>query len=217
MDTLLPHTRETHRALAARLDQAERAHSMRDPHEGYPAVDTFLTMAARHTAASHAVLVPAARRKLDHGQEMARELVEESRRFELTLNQVKAKLYGSPYAQRRSWRSLWSDVRREFEYVSRMEERVAGELAASRVDEDPDWSAMLYRVELHGPARPLPWIPNRGVHGHLARTLAARVDGWAEGWWATEPRTLAPDPDEEPQPSEEQASPRHNGRRKRRR
>ena len=213
MDTLLPHTHETHRALDARLAQAETAHTATDPHEGYPAVDAFLTMAARHTAASHAVLVPAARRKLDHGQEMARELVEESRRFELTLNQVRAKIHGSPYAQRRSWRSLWSDVRRELEHVSRMEVRVAEELVAAQAEGDPDWSSMLYRVELHAPARPLPWIPHRGVRGHLARTLAARVDGWAEGWWAREPHTLVPDPDdgvEVPEP------PRARGRRTRR-
>jgi hypothetical protein len=190
MDTLLPHTRETHRVLEDRLSRAEGAHRSAEPREGYPAIDTFLAMAARHNAAVNAVLVPAARRKLDGGHELARHFVQQSRRFELALNQVKARLYGSVYAQRRTWSSLWSDVRTEFDHLWTIEEELAQGLAAARTGSDPDWSTLLYRVELHSPTRPHPYIPHQGIRGHLARSVAHRVDAFwdvAEGRMVPEP------------------------------
>ncbi|WP_110180506.1 hypothetical protein [Nocardioides solisilvae] len=169
MDTLLPHTREAHRVLLDRLAVAEAAHEAEDPLDAYPPVDVFLTAAARHVAAVLAVLVPAARRKIDHGHELARAFVEQSRRFELALNQVKARLHGSAYAQRRSWASLWSDVRRELEHLWLLEERLAEELVAARVGSDPDWRTVMERVERHVPVRTHPWIPHQGVRAHLVR------------------------------------------------
>lgn len=177
MDTLLPHAREGHRLLLDRLARAQAAAKEADPLDAYPAIDVFLSAAARHTAAVLAVLVPAARRKLDHGHELARAFVEQSRRFELALNQVKARLHGSAYAQRRTWTSLWSDVARELEHLWVLEERLAEELVAARVGADPDWRTLMERVERHVPTRTHPWVPHQGVRAHLARTWPAGP-GW---------------------------------------
>lgn len=176
MDTLLPHTRESHRILVDRLARAKVAHEAADLRDGYPAVDVFLSAVTRHVTAVNAVLVPAARRKLDDGYELGRAFVEQSRRFELALNQVKAKLHGAAYAQRRTWASLWSDAQREFDHLWELEERLAEELVAARVGTDPDWTTVLNRVERYASTR-TPWIPHQGVRAHLARSLTLRPDG----------------------------------------
>ena len=117
VDTLVPGTRATIETLRARLDQAAEAVTSHDgdrPRDQYPPIDTFLASTSRHLGAVTSVVVPAARTHLDDGATRAREFVEHCRRLEMALNQVKAKLYGSSYAVRRGWASIWGDVRDEF-------------------------------------------------------------------------------------------------------
>lgn len=194
MDTLLPGTRATHDSLRARLDRAASAPPgvgaghVRDQ---YPPIDTFLAAASRHLGAVTAVVVPAVRSHLDDGTERARELVDQTRRLEETLNQVKAKLYGSTYAIRRPWRSVWDDVRREFEASCDLEARLVADLAGARREGDPEWGEQLYRAELSAPTRPHPHIPHQGVPGRMARAVALRVDRF----WDTAEGRMVPEPE----------------------
>ena len=193
MDTLVPGMRATHAALAHRLAQAADAHPDADPshpRDQYPAIDTFLASASRHNAAVVAVVVPAARHRLDDGQGRARDFVQQSRRFEQALNQVKAKLYGSSYAVRRSWPSIWADVRREFAASCELEQALVEDLAATRRADDPDYGEELYHAELHAPTRPHPYLPHQGASGKVARAVALRVDRF---WDAAEGRMI-PEP-----------------------
>ncbi len=193
MDTLVRGLRVTHQMLVERLDLAAVARPTSDPdhpRDQYPAIDTFLASASRHNAAALAVLVPAVRSHVPEGTERTHEYVTQSRRFEIALAQVKAKLYGSTYAVRRPWASIWSDVRRELVETCEMESALAADLAASWHDGDPDWGERLFRAELAAPTRPHPYIPHQGVPGRLARTLARRLDSFwdvAEGRMVPEP------------------------------
>jgi hypothetical protein len=127
---------------------------------------------------------------LDDGAERAREFIRQSRRLEQAEAQVKAHLYGSTYAIRRTWESLWSDVRREFAATWQQEQSLVADLAAQRKDGDPDWAEELYHAELKAPTRPHPFVPHQGVPGAVARRVALRIDKFwdmAEGRMVPEP------------------------------
>lgn len=193
MDTLVPGLRVTHQMLVERLDLAAVARPTTDPHhprDQYPAIDTFLASASRHNAATLAVIVPAVRSHVPAGPERVHDFVAQSRRFEVALAQVKAKLYGSSYAVRRPWESIWSDVRRELAETCQLERALVADLVASKRDDDPDWGERLYRAELTAPTRPHPYIPHQGVPGRVARTVARRVDGF----WDTAEGRMVPEP-----------------------
>lgn len=193
MDTLLPDCRLTQQALEERLRRAVASPPAADAdhvRDQYADIDTFLASASRHNAAILAVVVPAARDRLEHGTERAREYVEQSRRYEVALNQVKAKLYGSTYAIHRTWDSVWGDVRSEMAETGRLELALAEDLAAEHQDGDPDLSEQLHHAESDAPTRPHPYIPHQGVGGRMARSVARRIDGFwdqAEGRMAPEP------------------------------
>jgi hypothetical protein len=191
MDTLVPGMNATHAVLADRLETAISAHpDAAHPRDRYPATDTFLASVSRHNAAVLAVLVPAARHALPDGHERAREFVHQSRRLEVALAQVKAKLYGSSYAIRRPWHSIWADVRTEFDETWRLEKSLATEVAAARSEDEVSLDEELYHAELRAPTRPHPYVPHQGVPGKLARRVTHRVDQF---WDATEGRMI-PEP-----------------------
>ncbi len=191
MDALVPGIHATHGVLADRLETAAAARPDPDhARDQYPATDTFLATVSRHNAAVIAVLVPAARRHLRDGHDRAREFVQQSRRLEVALAQVKAKLYGSTYAVRRTWSSVWDDARREFEETWELERRLAEDLASEASLEHVDLGDQLYDAELHAPTRPHPYVPHQGVPGKVARRVALRVDRF---WDATEGR-MVPEP-----------------------
>lgn len=190
MDTLVPGISATHGVLADRLENAAATRpDPRHARDQYPATDTFLASASRHNAAVNAVLVPAVQHRLDDGAERAREFTHQSKRLEVALAQVKAKMYGSTYAIRRSWDSIWDDVRREFEATSQLEQELARELE-EQADGDEQLADRLYDAELHAPTRPHPYIPHRGIRGRVARRVALRVDKF---WDTTEGRMI-PEP-----------------------
>jgi hypothetical protein len=193
VDTLVPGTRATIETLRARLDLAAEAVTNHDgdrARDQYPPIDTFLASASRHLGAVAQVVVPAARTHLDDGANRAREFIDQCRRLEMAMNQVKAKLYGSSYAVRRSWSSIWEDVRHEFDANVDLEVRLVEDLADHLRAEDPDWGEELYHAELHAPTRPHPFIPHQGARGKVARAVALRIDRF----WDTAEGRMVPEP-----------------------
>ena len=191
VDTLVPGTNATHDVLRHRLAMAAAATPDRlRPRDHYRAIDTFLASASRHHAAVIEVVVPAVRKRVPDGEQRSHEFVHQDKQLEIALAQVKGKLYGSAYAIRRSWPSIWSDVRREFEATWQLERELVAELDLHRQDGDPDWGVRIYHAELHAPTRPHPFVPHSGLRGRLARLVALRVDRF---WDAAEGRMI-PEP-----------------------
>ncbi|MDP3890319.1 hypothetical protein [Nocardioides sp.] len=200
MHALAPGVTATHDVLVERLETAaSRRASPSRPRDHYPATDTFLASASRHNAAVNAVLVPRARRQLPDGKERARDFVHQSRRLEVALGQVKAKLYGSTYSIRRRWPDVWDDVRRELEATWELERSLAIDLDAAAdpgddtgddTGEDAAAGELLYRAELRAPTRPHPYVPHRGAMGRIARAICVQVDHF---WDTTEGRMI-PEP-----------------------
>lgn len=193
VDTLVPGMTATHDALAERLAAAATARPDLDPthaRDQYGPTDTFLASASRHNAAVHQVLIPAVRHRLPDGAVRARDYVHQSKRLEIALAQVKAKLYGSTYAVRRSWASVWDDVNRESEATWLMEKELSDSLAEQLGPDEPDLGERLYDAELHAPTRPHPYVPHQGVAGRMARRVALQVDRF---WDTTEGRMI-PEP-----------------------
>lgn len=182
----------THEALSARLDAARASHGTARPlhpsRGSYPETDTFLAIASRHLAAVSAVLVPVARRSLDDGDQVARDFVHQSRRLELAMGQVKAKLYGEAHAIHRSWSQVWGDLQEEFDTALRMERHLAENLHHHLTSaEMAELAERVYRAELRAPTRPHPFLPHRGLAGRVARRIAHGVDQF---WDSTEGRML---------------------------
>jgi hypothetical protein len=191
VDTLVPGINATHDVLRHRLSKAASARpDPGHPRDHYRAIDTFLASASRHQAAVLDVVVPAVRQRVPDGDEHAERFVHQDKELEVALAQLKAKLYGSSYAIRRSWPSIWDDVRQEFEATWRLERDLVEELELHRQESDPDWGGQLYHAELHAPTRPHPFLPHSGLRGRVARTVALRIDRF---WDAAEGR-MVPEP-----------------------
>lgn len=188
-------TAATHDVLRARLSAAIASHGparpLRPSRGAYPDTDTFLASTARHLAASSAVLVPAARRALADGDERAREFSQQSKRLEIALSQIKAKLYGEAHAIHRTWSDVWEEVEREFTVAMDMETRLTDDLHGLLTsDEMSALAQRVYRAELRAPTRPHPFLPHRGLAGRVARRIAHGVDHF---WDSTEGRMI-PEP-----------------------
>lgn len=188
MITLAHDLESIHEDLEHRLDQASTARpDVRHPRDHYGAIDTFLAVASRHNAGMVDAIAPLVHR-LPEGHDLAVDFVHTSRRYEETLAQVKAKLYGSTYALRRSWASIWTDVRHEFDAVVALEREIVARLLDEPGSED--LATLLHHATLKAPTRPHPFIPHRGVPGRVARMVARRIDQFwdgAEGRMVPEP------------------------------
>ncbi|GAC1380927.1 MAG: hypothetical protein NVSMB48_07920 [Marmoricola sp.] len=185
----------THDVLHERLRAAMASHGATPPTRpsrgAYPETDTFLASTARHLAAVSAVLVPAALHALADGDERARTFVHQSRRLELSLSQVKAKLYGEAHAIHRTWTAVWDEVGQEFSAAMSMERDLVDDLRERLTDEEMNALALrVYRAELRAPTRPHPFLPHRGLAGRVARRITHGVDHF---WDSTEGRML-PEP-----------------------
>lgn len=192
VDTLADSIHQTHDVLAERLEQAESCKPTRDrPRERYTAIDPFLAGTSRHVAAANAVLAPAARKHLPDGHRRAQEYCRQSKRLEQALNQAKAKLYGSTYAVRRPWDSVWADVERHLAALREVEERLVADLA--EVTDEPfrdQIAERLYEAEKKVPTRPHPYLPHAGLAGRIARRAARMIDGF----WDTAEGRMVPEP-----------------------
>ena len=182
----------THDVLGERLATAIASHGEARPMSpsrgSYPETDTFLASTARHLAAVSAVLVPATRRVLVDGDERARAFVQQSKRLEMSLGQIKAKLYGEAHAIHRTWSEVWKDASREFNEAIRMERQLVDDLHGLLTPEEMNTLAeRVYRAELRAPTRPHPFLPHRGLAGRVARRIAHGVDHF---WDSAEGRML---------------------------
>ncbi|MDQ6524833.1 hypothetical protein RB608_14540 [Nocardioides sp. LHD-245] len=192
VDILADTITQTHAVLHARMRSAEACHPTRDrPRAAYSAADPFLASTSRHVAAVNAVLVPAALRHLGQRHRRARDFARQSRRLEVALVELKAKLYGSTFAVRRPWTSIWEEVERELAGTRDLELRLVDDLAgATSTDERGQLAQRLFRAERRVPTRPHPYLPHRGVPGRLARRVALRVDRF----WDTAEGRMIPEP-----------------------
>ncbi|WGX96307.1 hypothetical protein [Nocardioides sp. L-11A] len=192
VDVLADTVTQTHAVLHARMRSAEACRPTRDrPRAAYSAADPFLAGTSRHVAAANAVLVPAARRHLEQGPRRAHDFARQSRRLEVALAELKAKLYGSTFAVRRPWTSIWEEVERELAATRELELRLVDDLGdATSADECGRLADRLFRTERRVPTRPHPYLPHRGVSGRLARRVALRVDRF----WDTAEGRMIPEP-----------------------
>ncbi|TQK73262.1 hypothetical protein [Nocardioides sp. SLBN-35] len=191
-DVLADTVTQTHAVLHARLRSAEASRPTRDrPRAALSAADPFLASTSRHVAAANAVLAPAARRHLDQGHRRAHELALQSKRLEIALSQLKAKLYGSTFVVRRPWASIWEEVERELAATRSVELQLVAELvAATDAERRGELAEQLYRTERRVPTRPHPYLPHRGLSGRVARRVALQVDRF----WDTAEGRMVPEP-----------------------
>ncbi|QCX28738.1 hypothetical protein [Nocardioides jishulii] len=193
MDTLLTDSRATHQLLEKQLARARGAHPSGDPdrpRDQYPPVDTFLATASRHLGATAAVLVPAANKRLPDGSTRTKAYLAQTRQLAMAMAQVKAKLYGSAYAVNSSWKAIWDAVEAELDALEPLEDDLAHELDEHHREGESDLLVELHRAELHSPTRPHPYIPQQGVPGKVARSVARRVDAF----WDTAEGRMIPEP-----------------------
>lgn len=191
-DVLADTVTQTHAVLQARLRSAEASRPTSGrPRAALSAADPFLASTSRHVAAANAVLAPAARRHLDQGQQHAHALALQSKRLEIALSQLKAKLYGSTFVVRRPWAGIWEEIERELAALRTLELELVDRLAAV-TDEHlrSDLAEQLYRTEKRVPTRPHPYLPHHGLTGRLARRCALLVDRF----WDTAEGRMVPEP-----------------------
>lgn len=192
VDILADTITQTHDVLAERLARAVACRPTRErPRDRLAATDPFLASVSRHVSAANAVLAPCARRHLAEGRHRAQEFAHESRRLEVALAQVKAKLYGSTFVVRRPWSSIWEEVEDALGQFRALEEQLADDLIATEAGPDTDDLAeRLYRAEQRVPTRPHPYLPHLGLRGRMARRVAVRVDRF----WDTAEGRMVPEP-----------------------
>lgn len=191
-DVLADTVISTHAVLHARMRSAEASRPTRErPRAALSAADPFLASTSRHVSAANAVLAPAARHHLEQGGERVHELALQSKRLEVALTELKAKLYGSTWVVRRSWTGIWDEVERELAALRTMELRLARDLSAALDDAQRGGLAeQLYRTEKRVPTRPHPYLPHHGLAGRLARRIALQVDRF----WDTAEGRMVPEP-----------------------
>lgn len=193
METTLDRSLDArHARLRDLLDRARSApHSDIGTRDRVRETDAFLAAASRHIAAVSAVLLPQARKHLADGQERARTLIASTRLLEVSLNLVKARLYGATYALHRSWPEIWEHVTTPFERSLRLEADLVDELDESLSERDAEELAdRLHSAAEHATTRPHPFLPHQGPVASLARMVAAKVDSFwdtAEGRQFPEP------------------------------
>jgi hypothetical protein len=182
----------THEVLRGRLKAALAAQGVPQHSRGeYPLTDDFLASTSRHLAAISSVLLPQVHHHLPTGGERAKEFVGQSRRLELALSQIKAKLYGEAHAIHRTWGEVWAGARREFEQTLVLERQLVDDLMGALTAENLDaLASKVYHAELHSPTRPHPYAPHQGLGGRISRSLLNRVDHF---WDSTEGR-MVPEP-----------------------
>jgi hypothetical protein len=161
------------------------------PRKGYEHTDTFLAAASRHLNAVEEVLVPAVRKNVDDGSQLAHGYVRITKELEIALANAKAREYGSAYAVKLRWEDVWGDVRDQLE-AQRDCEHAMVEKLSERLDDETldDLAERLYRAELAAPSRPHPYAPHLGVSGRMSRRLLHLVDAF---WDAAEGR-MVPEP-----------------------
>jgi hypothetical protein len=168
MERLLVELVATREALNRRLAEAMAAEP--DPQtRSHPSIDAFFAAINKHAAAVIVVLLPAARTRLVDGRTRARAFVQETRRMDLALGQVQAKMRGQAPASRRTWDSVWADVRRELDTLWRLERRMVRDLADHAGENDPDWRVLIEDAEAQARTNRRPQFPRQRPDQRLLR------------------------------------------------
>lgn len=187
----------TQRSLEERLGEALLPHrDPRRPRDNYAATDTFIAATSRHLAAIDAVLLEQVRRTVPEGKALSRDYLRAARQLELTLSQIKGKLYGEAHAIHLAWPGLWDSAHAQLSEHNRLERQMVDGLIRHGDPVKVDGLARrVFDAETHGPTRPHPRLPHTGLLSLVARriwTLADRFWDVAEGRVIPEPVRPAP-------------------------
>jgi hypothetical protein len=185
-DNLALTVEATQRSLEARLREALLPHQdPRRPREGYAATDTFTAATSRHLAAIEAVMLDPVSRGVPEGASLCHEYLHAARDLEHTLALIKGRLYGQAHAVHLSWPELWEAADAQLNEHNRIERLMVRALIKHGDPPEVDGLARrLFDAESHGPTRPHPLTPHRGLLGVMARriwSLADRFWDRAEG------------------------------------
>ncbi len=191
-DSLTVAVEATQRSLEERLGAALLPHRDADrPRDYYADIDTFLAATSRHLASVEAVLLGQVRRTVPGGEDLRRDYLHAARRLELTLSQIKGKLYGQAYAVAMTWPELWTSAHSRLDEHNRLERRMVGDLVRYGDPVTIDGLArQMFDVEAHGPTRPHPRSPHTGLMGLVARRMWAMADRF----WDTAEGRVIPEP-----------------------
>ncbi|MPZ61232.1 MAG: hypothetical protein GEU93_08035 [Propionibacteriales bacterium] len=175
-----------HAAIRRLAEQASHSQpTPAEPRQTFRLTDTFSAVLSRHLAAGEDVLLPSARRHLDHGHARVSDYVHHVRRLEQALHLLKAQLYGESTASHWTRQEIWSDIGELLdehdEHEQRLMHTLCEHLDAAQCEE---LASRLHQAEERGPTRPHPFTPHTGVLGRLAHRFWRVADNiWddAEG------------------------------------
>ncbi len=164
------------------------------PPDAHAHTDALVAAAARHLAATHAVLVPLAAEQLGDEDGLVEDYRETARRLERGLVRLKGRAYGESHSAHESWPEVCTDVRDRLEQHDAAERRLADRLAAEVPTERlTEMAEQLFRAEVKAPTRPHPYLPHTGRPGGAARRAAAVVDRfWDTAQGRVVPPVIAP-------------------------
>jgi hypothetical protein len=181
----------THQSLEQRLEAATHPVTLSRPRDRYARTDAFMAATSRHLAAVDEVLLDVATGRLTGGEERVAAYMHQARLLELAIAHLKARLYGEVHAAHEPWSTVWDGVRRELAAHNELERAIVGDLAVVLDDARCDALAeKVYRAEVKAPTRSHPYIPHRGLIGHVAR----RVWAIADRFWDTAESRAVPQP-----------------------
>ena len=182
----------TQRSLEERLGEALSPHrDPRRPRDSFSAIDTFMAATSRHLAAVEAVLLRQVHRAVPDGDALVHAYLDAARRLEMSLVQLKARLYGEAHAIHVEWPDVWDRVQIRLAEHNRLELTMVDALVRHGDTEKVEGLArQLFDAERHAPSRPHPMLPHTGVLSPVARRVWAVADRF---WDAAEGRVI-PDP-----------------------
>lgn len=166
--------------LMVLADRLECAHLSRQgarvPGAVRAQADGFMAATSQHLAGVAAVLAPAVAR-LDGGQELVRELVDNVKCLERSLVRAKAKLYGQAQNVRRPWDDVWGDVQEQLAKVTATEASIAALLDEQLGGDGSEQLRVRFgRTIVHAQTRPHPYLPHLGLLGRVSRRVCAATD-----------------------------------------
>ena len=191
-DSLARTVAATQQSLEERLGEALLPHSdPRRPRDHYAATDTFLAATSRHLAAIEAVVVEPVRHTVPDGEDLAHDYLHVAQQLEQTLFLIKGKLYGESHAIHMKWPELWDRAHGQLNEHNRLEREMVEKVIKHGEPHEVDGLARrVFDAETHGPTRPHPWLPHKGLLGLVARRVWARADRF----WDTAEGRVIPEP-----------------------
>jgi len=189
-NSLLMSIGDSHRVLDDQLAAVGHAVQERESTRAIvQKTDAFMIHACRHVSASCAVILPTARRELPGGRRRVQLYIDQVRRLERSVAQMKRRLYGASRSIRLPWTQVWEAMQHELAELMVIELAIVADVAA---DVGPRTGGRLARrlagSEAGSPTRPHPNSPHIGWFAPLSRQFWARADTF---WDAVEGRVVA--------------------------